>query len=325
MDLYQILNIKPTASEVEIKKAYHNLVKIYHPDKNNSPDANEKFQKIQSAYEILINTNTRKEYQKMNNTEKYSFVDILEKIIGNKINMLELNKYNINLDKNDFEYIKNNLTNFFSAINVHELLSFFKNGIVPKKKFSSSNDCSDSDINIFDETNADYHYQLPISIQKVNKLDIRLDLQIKLGDIVGNNKRKIKIKRKINGILETSTFVFNLTNPYVVFIGGGDILNNESGNLIIKLNLPNNFLWDNKIIIIEQSMSLYELIYGLDISLDLGDNNITVHNWVPSRDGFLIEMKNDALYNLVVKLYLNYEDTDDKEQILKQHFHNINS
>ena len=59
MDLYEILEIKSTATEIEIKKSYHRLAKIYHPDKNKNIDANEKFQRIQSAYEILSNDKTR--------------------------------------------------------------------------------------------------------------------------------------------------------------------------------------------------------------------------------------------------------------------------
>jgi molecular chaperone DnaJ len=333
MDLYEILEIKPTASEVEIKKAYFRLAKIYHPDKNKSKDAIEKFQRIQSAYEILINDKTRQEYQRMNTDERMSFVDILEKIIGEKINLDELKNYGISLDKPDFEYIKKNFLNFFRAINVGELLQLFRKGVVPKKDFDNIVNCSESDIDIFDETIAEYYYQLPISIQKVNKLDIRIDLQIKLGDIAANNKRKIKIKRKLNEQNETSTFVFNLASPYVVFIGAGDSHDIDCGNLIIKLNLPNNLYWDDKIILIEQPMTLYEMIYGLDIYLDLGENkNISIQNWVPSRDGFLIEINNNiknvesnikiSSHNLAVKLYLNYEDSSEKEQILRQYFHN---
>lgn len=329
MDLYEILEIKPNASEIEIRKAYYRLAKIYHPDKNKSGGSVVKFQEIHSAYEILINDKTRHEYQKMNNQDKMSFVEILVKIIGERINIDELKKYGINLEKPDFEYIKNNFLNFFRAINVGELLQLFKKGIVPKKDFVNVINCSESDMDIYDETVAEYFYQLPISIQKVNKLDIKIDLHIKIGDIAANNKRKIKIKRMVNNKNETSTFVFNLSSPYIVFLGAGDSINGNHGNLVIKLILPNNLYWDNKIILIEQSMSLYEMIYGLDINLDLGENkNISIQNWVPSRDGFLIEVNKNmesnlkiASHNLAIKLYLNYEDSPEKEQILKQYFH----
>jgi len=328
MDLYKILELKPNASKIEIKKAYFKLAKIYHPDKNKSKDAIEQFQKIQSAYEILINDNTRQEYQRMNTNEKVSFVDILDKIIGEKINLYELNNYNIKLNNQDLEYIKNNFLNFFRAINVQELLQLFKKGVVSKKDFVNINNCSDSDNNIFDETFSEYYYQLPISIQKINSLDIRIDLQIKLGDIITKNKRKIKINRKINDRYETSTFIFNISSPFVVFLGAGDSDDKNTGNLIIKLNLPPNLYWDDKIILIEQQMSLYEMIYGLDIQLELGENkNISIQNWVPSRDGFLIEINNIesniviSSHNLAIKLYLNYEHSNEKEELLKKYFY----
>lgn len=334
MELYEILEIKSTASKVEIKKAYLRMAKIYHPDRNKTKDVSEKFQKIQSAYEILINDKTRQEYQQMNTDERMSFVECLEKIIRETINLTELKKYGINFDKSDFEYIKNNFLNFFRAINVEELLQLFRKGVVPKKDFVNVINCSESDVDIFDETFAEYYYQLPISIQKINKLDISIDSYIKLGDIASNNQRKIKIKRKLNDHSETSTFVFNLDRQYIVFAGAGDSEDGNYGNLIIRLKLPNNLFWDDKIILIEQQMSLYEMIYGLDIYLDLGENkNISIQKWVPSRDGFLIEINNNNIkkvesnikilsHNLAIKLYLNYEDSIEKEQLLKQYFHN---
>jgi hypothetical protein len=327
MDLYKILEIKPTASEIEIKKAYLRLVKQYHPDKNNSPNATDHFQKIQSAYEILINSTTRQEYQKMNPTAQFSFVEILEKIIKENININELKKFGINLDKKDFDYIQQNFEIFIRELNVGELLSFFTKGIIPKKDLSNIINCSESDVEIYEETCAEYYYHLPIYYQKINKLDIKLDLTIKIGDIA-NNKRKIKIKRNLEDEVITSTFVINLSKPYIIFIGGGDMDNGDYGNLIVKLNLPNNLLWDENIILIEQSMTLYELIYGLDIKLDIGENkNINIQNWVPSRDGYFIDISNYDIITqfktnktLGIKLFLDYENTNEKEQLLKEYF-----
>ena len=334
MNLYEILELKPNASQVEIKKAYHRLVKIYHPDKNNSPDANERFQKIHSAYEILINDKSRYEYQKMNETEQFSFVEVLEKIISDTFGIDELKRYGINIGEIDFDYLQKNFMNFFKAINVSELLNLFTKGVVPKKNFNNIINCSESEFDMYDETCAEYYFNLPISIQKINSLDIKLDLNIKLGDLTNKNKRKIKIKRKVNDMIETSTFMFNIINPYVVFHGAGDSLDGDFGNLIIKLNLPTNLWWTENLILIEQPMILYEMIYGLDICIDMGDSmNININNWVPSRDGFFIEVTNENNkdkiklsqmlannINLGIKLYLNYEDTPEKQQILKEYF-----
>ena len=330
MDLYEILEIKSNASENEIRKAYHRLAKIYHPDKNKDVNTSEKFQKIQSAYEILSNDKTRQEYQKMNHKDKLSFVEILEKILNDKINISELKKYGINLEISDLEYIQKNIINFFNTLNINELFELFKKGIVPRKEFNNIINCSESDVDVYDETSAEYFYSLPFSFQKNNKNDIKIDLSIKIGDIVNNNKRKIKIKRNVDEKEVSSTFIFNLSKPYVVFIGGGDMFNGNYGNLFIKLSLPNNLYWDQNIILIEQSMSLYDMIYGLDIHLDLGENKeINIQKWIPSRDGYLVEVSNRNIeelklinHNLTIKLVLDYESTDEKEKILKQYFSN---
>ena len=59
---YEILGLNPGASEAEIKKAYRELVKKYHPDKyqgNPLADlAEEKLREVNEAYDTLINSMT---------------------------------------------------------------------------------------------------------------------------------------------------------------------------------------------------------------------------------------------------------------------------
>jgi curved DNA-binding protein CbpA len=62
VNYYYLLGISPRASPDEVRKAYFKLVKIYHPDKNKSPEATEKMAEINLAYEILSNINKREEY-----------------------------------------------------------------------------------------------------------------------------------------------------------------------------------------------------------------------------------------------------------------------
>lgn len=52
-DYYKILEVSKSASAAEIKKAYRKLSLKYHPDKNSSPDAAEKFAALSTAYEVL--------------------------------------------------------------------------------------------------------------------------------------------------------------------------------------------------------------------------------------------------------------------------------
>ena len=52
-DYYKILEVSKSASAAEIKKAYRKLSLKYHPDKNSSPDAADKFAALSVAYEVL--------------------------------------------------------------------------------------------------------------------------------------------------------------------------------------------------------------------------------------------------------------------------------
>lgn len=61
-DYYSILQLEPSATISEIKKAYRGLALQYHPDKNqNDPYASAKFAAIKEAYEVLTNP-SKKEY-----------------------------------------------------------------------------------------------------------------------------------------------------------------------------------------------------------------------------------------------------------------------
>lgn len=54
VDDWAVLGLKPGASLEEVKRAYHKLVKKYHPDVDRSPQAAEKFKRINQAYQNLI-------------------------------------------------------------------------------------------------------------------------------------------------------------------------------------------------------------------------------------------------------------------------------
>ena len=64
-DYYKTLGVSREASQAEIQKAYYDLAKKYHPDKN--PDdktAKKKFQQIQAAFDVLGNQEKREMYDR---------------------------------------------------------------------------------------------------------------------------------------------------------------------------------------------------------------------------------------------------------------------
>lgn len=61
-DYYKILGVTKQATQDEIKRAYRKLAVEFHPDKNKSKEAEEKFKKINQAYEVLGNPQKRQQY-----------------------------------------------------------------------------------------------------------------------------------------------------------------------------------------------------------------------------------------------------------------------
>ena len=63
-DYYEILGVPRNASEEDIKKSFRKLAFEFHPDRNKSKDAATKFKEINEAYQILIDSRKRAEYDR---------------------------------------------------------------------------------------------------------------------------------------------------------------------------------------------------------------------------------------------------------------------
>ena len=100
---YDILEVNKNASQEIIEKAYKTLVKKYHPDlqdNNLKNEYEEKIKLINEAFEVLSNSEKRKNYDLNLKQTEFSVEDY-----NNLINE------NLKL-KNEINYLKNNLINY---------------------------------------------------------------------------------------------------------------------------------------------------------------------------------------------------------------------
>jgi len=80
-DYYDVLGVKKTATEEEMKKAYRALAMKYHPDRNpaNKKEAEERFKEINEAYAVLSDKDKRRQYDQFGPSgfsQRYSQEDI---------------------------------------------------------------------------------------------------------------------------------------------------------------------------------------------------------------------------------------------------------
>ena len=87
-DYYDVLGISRTASKDEIKNAYRKLALQFHPDRNKSSGAEEKFKEISEAYAVLSDADKRQQYDTYGHAgigERYTNEDLFREADFNDI------------------------------------------------------------------------------------------------------------------------------------------------------------------------------------------------------------------------------------------------
>lgn len=64
---YETLGISPTATQAQVKQAYRQLAKQFHPDAQNSESTHEKIAQVNAAYEVLGDESERQRYDVLRN------------------------------------------------------------------------------------------------------------------------------------------------------------------------------------------------------------------------------------------------------------------
>ncbi len=129
-DYYSTLELPPSASADDIKRAYRRLAQVYHPDKTgNDPYARARFGAIKEAYEILTNPQHKEQYlqerwyaQSQGRTE--TLAPLTPESFLQRLLQRERHIYQIDIFRSDFASIVEKLANFYSD-EVIEMLHAF--------------------------------------------------------------------------------------------------------------------------------------------------------------------------------------------------------
>lgn len=108
----RVLELKQDITNDNIKKNYRLLALKYHPDKNKSNNANEKFLEINEAYNYLLNNN--------NNNNNYS--DILKDFLQNIIQNNDQTEMMITIFNNILNNCETKTIEFIKSINKYNLI-----------------------------------------------------------------------------------------------------------------------------------------------------------------------------------------------------------
>lgn len=245
-NLYKILNINESASKEEIKKSYRKLSLIYHPDKPNGDV--EKFKKINNAYNILSEDESRK---------KYDF---------------ELKNPNLhnNLFNEDIinETFMNDFINNFVGGHVHQPFMH------PFSNFFNSR--GGSNIRIF-------HNGMPVNFQNGNFFEkpqvIVKNISIDIEQVLTGHITPVEIERWVlnnnKQVFEKEILYVNIpkgidNGEFIILKDKGNFVNDTiKGDVKIIVNIVNNtnFTRDGLDLIYQKNITLKESLCGFSFEL----------------------------------------------------------
>lgn len=281
-NLYDILNSNITDNITIIKKNYHKLAMKYHPDKNNSPEAEDIFKEISMAYDILSDPDKKNNYDKfgingLNQTQEY-----------NPFHTFNVNKFFFNTNQyfnnkkktigpNIIINAKIPLKSFYNRekypINFNKNIictDCFGIGVSDKKFIIICNECNGEGKIFKIRQQGHTIIQTFVDCNKCNSKGKTLDYNNLCSTCKG--KKIIKVPKVININLNNKSFngekiiIKNQSNQHPDYDKYGDII-------IILNEIPDKyFIRKNNDLYINYNISLVKSLCGGNISFNHLDN-----------------------------------------------------
>tara|TARA_B100001093_G_scaffold150092_1_gene142811 strand:+ start:1918 stop:2898 length:981 start_codon:yes stop_codon:yes gene_type:complete len=313
MDYYDILQVSKNSSLDEIKKSYRKLALKYHPDKNKSPEAEDKFKNISEAYQVLSDPEKKSKYDRFG--EKPEIFETPEEMFS---------KIFSELDPLLGVFLTKTLTGIVDKMQSNTIWDIFE----------------DMDKNKLMEEGTDILKKIALRKMKFTKKkyisELGYEIKIRLDEIEELNEINLDLEwfRKFNYIKLIINEKENVNHIFIL-----DTIHNEH---TIKINNSNyifliNYNFDNNLEIINN----YDLIlnYDLDIKYKkkgfffkyiLSKNDKIEVNITFENNTNIIKLpnyglrKNNTYGNMYI--FLNFKSNHHKvEESLKDEYYSFNT
>lgn len=251
---YDILNVKENSTQDEIKKQYKKLVRMYHPDVNSSPEAEEMFKNITRASEILLDEEKRKKYDLLRSANKkvkqdninssdYTFYDLFQKNKNNKKKTKEAKeKTNTTAAQNGEDITVNvSIDSKEAVLGTTRTVNIATSELCPRcegHKFANNQKCTYCDGKGEITTNKKITVKIPPSIK--NKATLRIKGEGKTGKFGGKNGNlyvvvNIDVVQDELKIKDGTVYYDAFISPYTAVLGGNVKVPTLWGEATIKI------------------------------------------------------------------------------------------